>query len=129
MSDCQRFSNTPADITDEDHDMTGFIDVVRKNARVQYTEKEDLWTVVIYKPMSNDISLVRFGAGKDRYYHATAISPTTLSTKLSGTITWSTSDSNVATVANGVVTGVSSGTCAILAKDANENYECWVVTV
>ena len=52
---------------------------------------------------------------------------TTLNTKLTGTITWSTSDSNVATVSDGVVTNIGIGKCAILAKDEVGNYECWIV--
>ena len=129
MSDCQRFSNTPADITDDAHGMSGFIDVVRKNARVQNTETEDLWSVCIYKPDTNELDLIRFGAGKDRYFHVTPISPTTLTTQLSGTIAWSSSDTSVATVADGVVTEEGTGKCAVLAKDEDGNYECWIINV
>ena len=129
MDDCQRFSNTPTDITDDAHSMTGYIDVVKKNARVADTASEDLWSVCVYKPDANDLDIIRFGAGTDRYYHATPIAPTTVTTKLTGTVTWSSSDTSVATVSAGAITGVATGRCAVLAKDVIGNYECWIVDV
>ena len=129
MQDCQRFSDLAEDVTDQAHGMSGFIDVVRKCARVQNTATEDLWSVGVYKPDTNELSLIRFGAGKDRYFHVTPIAPTTLTSKLSGTLTWNSSDDAVATVADGVVTGVATGRCAILAHDESDNYECWIVEV
>lgn len=129
MQDCQRFSNIEETITDEDHSITGYIDNVRKNARTANTYTEDCWTMCVYKPIENEFDLIRFGAGIDRYFHVTPISPDTLTTRLSGTITWSSSDTSVATVSSGVVTGVGTGKCAILAKDENSNYECWIVEV
>ena len=129
MQDCQRFTDIAETVTDEDHSITGYIDHVRKNARTSGTVTEDCWTMCVYKPIENELDLVRFGAGIDRYFHITAIAPTTLTSKLTGTLTWSSSDTSVATVADGVVTGVATGRCAILAKDANDNYECWIITV
>lgn len=127
--DCQRFSPRSEDATDDAHETTGFIDVIRANARKQYTPTEDCWSVCIYKPDSNELSSIRFGAGKDRYFHITPIAPTALSSKLSGTLTWTTSNSAVATVSNGIVTGISAGKCAVLAKDESGNYECWIIEV
>lgn len=132
MQCCQRFSSISEDITDETHSMTGFIDVVRFPARERYTATEDCWSVGVYKPNSKELSLIRFGAGKDRYFHITPIAPiapATLTSKLSGTLTWSSSNDAVATVADGVVTGVAAGRCAILAKDETGNYESWIVDV
>lgn len=129
MQDCQRFSDLAEDVTDQAHGMSEFIDVVRKCARVQNTATEDLWSVGVYKPDTNELSLIRFGAGKDRYFHVTPIAPTTLTSKLSGTLTWNSSDDAVATVADGVVTGVATGRCAILAHDESDNYECWIIEV
>lgn len=129
MQDCQRYSSVSEDVTDDAHEMSGFMDVVRKNSRAQYTSTEDLWSVCIYKPDTNELSLIRFGAGKDRYFHVTPIAPTTLTTKLAGTITWSSSDTSVATVSDGLVSGVAAGKCAVLAKDETGNYECWVIVV
>ena len=131
MQDCQRFSNTPSDIVDDGTvtEMSGFIGEIIKNARVQYTASEDLWTVGVYKPITNELSLIRFGAGRDRYFHVTPIAPATLTTKLTGTITWSSSDTAVATVADGVVTGAATGKCAVLATDESGNYECWIIVV
>lgn len=133
MQDCQRFSNTVGGIitpdSEDTHGISGFIDAVVKPARVQYTASEDAWSVNIYKPLTNEFSMIRFGAGADRYFHVTPIAPTTVTSKLNGTLTWSTSDDSVATVADGIITGVATGKCAILAKDADGNYECWVVNV
>lgn len=129
MIDCQRFSNVATDVTDEAHDMSGYIDVVRKNARAQYTATEDLWEVCVYKPDTNEFSMIRFGAGLDRYFHVTPIAPSTVTTKLTGTVTWSSSDTDVATVADGVITGAATGRCAVLAKDEAGNYEAWIVDV
>lgn len=129
MQDCERFSDVSETITDETQGMTGFIDVVRKNARISGTATEDCWSVCVYKPIDNELDLIRFGAGIDRYFHITPISPTTVTTKLSGTITWSSSDTAVATVSGGAITGVAKGKCAVLAKDETGNYECWIVEV
>lgn len=135
MQDCQRFVNTNGEsLAPEDADATtgftgGFIDYKIRNARTSGTYTEDLWSVCVYKPDVNDLSLIRFGAGADRHFHVTPIAPGTVATKLEGTITWSTSDSSVATVSSGVITGVATGNCAILAKDENGNYECWIVNV
>jgi len=133
MQDCQRFSNTEGAIitpdSEDTHSITGFIDNIVKPARTQYTASEDAWSVNIYKPLTNDFSMIRFGAGADRYFHVTPIAPTTVTSKLSGTLTWSTSNDAVATVADGVITGVTAGKCAIIAKDEDGNYECWIVNV
>lgn len=109
--------------------VSGYIDVIGNPSRTPETATEDCWTVCVLKPQSKELSMIRFGAGVDRYFHYNPIAPTTLSTKLSGTITWSSSNTSVATVSNGVVTGVASGTCAILAKDTAGNYESWTITV
>ena len=129
MQDCQRFSDISETITDETHGMSGFIDNVRKNARIAETESEDCWSVCIYKPIENELDMIRFGAGPDRYFHATPVGASTVTTKLSGTVAWSTSDATVATVNGGVITSVGSGRCAVIAKDENANYECWIVEI
>ena len=108
--------------------ITGYIDEMGNPSRTQGTYTEDLWTVCVLKPNSGELDCIRFGAGNDRYFHYVPIAPTTLTTRLSN-VTWSSSDTSVATVSDGVVTGVASGTCAILAKDAEGNYEAWTVTV
>lgn len=127
MEGCQRFSAGEDRVIS--NEMVGYIEPPFVAGRQQYTATEDLWSVCVYKPVSNEISVIRFGAGKDRYFHVTPIAPATLTTKLTGEITWSSSDEAVATVADGVVTGVAAGRCAVLAKDETGNYECWVVVV
>lgn len=134
MEVCQRFcdDNTEDVIitpTDEENptEITGFIDNIVYPAREAQTASEDAWTVCVYKPRSDELDLIRFGAGHDRYFHCTPITPTTVTSKLTGTLTWSSSDASVATVSGGVITGVGTGRCAILAKDDEGNYECWIV--
>ena len=109
--------------------VTGYIDAIGTPARTAETYTEDAWSVCVYKPQSNEFDMIRFGAGTDRYFHVTPVVPTTLSTRLSGTVTWHSSDDAVATVTDGVVTGVSTGRCAVFAKDADGNIEVWIVTV
>ena len=107
--------------------ITGYIDAITTDTRTPFTASEDLWSVCIYKPISNVIHTIRFGSGNDRHFHVTPIEPQTVSTILDGVITWSTSDVSVATVNNGTISRVGPGMCAILAKDTNGNYECWTV--
>lgn len=108
--------------------ISGFIDTKDAPARTAGTYTEDAWTACVLKPNSGELDCIRFGGGFDRYFHYLPIAPTTLTTRLSD-VTWSSSDTSVATVSDGVVTGVASGTCAILAKDSEGNYEAWIVTV
>lgn len=131
MSDCTRFTETTGSQTtpEEATEISGFIDTITKAPRTKGTYTEDLWSVCIYKPFSDELSLIRFGGGADRYFHIAPISPSTVTTKLTGTITWSSSNSEIATVADGTITGISSGKCAILAKDEIGNYECWIVNI
>lgn len=129
MQDCQRYCSVTNDSINGRSDITtGFIDVIRKNARSKEDARKDLWSVGIYKPISKDFDFIRFGAGKDRYFHTAPVSPQTLVSRFDSP-TWSTSDENIATVVDGVVTGVATGKCTIVARDVDENYECWIVNV
>lgn len=124
----QKFDNP--DVTSTSFQkMTGQIDGLHSPLQTAGDYTQDCWTVCIYKAMSNELDLIRFGAGDDRYIHCTPISPSTVVSKLSGELTWSSSDTSVATVSGGVISGVSSGKCAVVATDANNNRECWVVSV
>lgn len=127
MNVCQKFE--VANISDAGHQkITGYVDQMYAPSRTAGTHTEDAWTVCVLKPNSKEFDCIRFGAGVDRYFHYDPIAPTTLSSRLSN-VTWSSSDTSVATVSNGVVTGVASGTCGILAKDSEGNYECWTIKV
>jgi len=127
MNVCQKFevANTS---TSQYQMITGYVDGLNAPVRTANTYTEDAWTVCVLKPNSKEFDCIRFGAGADRYFHYEPIAPTTLSSRLSN-VTWSSSDTSVATVSNGVVTGVASGTCGILAKDSEGNYECWTIKV
>lgn len=83
---------------------------------------------------SDKLYMVRVGAGASRivnYFPKSVASSSTLSltTELTGTITWATRDGSIATVSEGVVTGVSSGYVGILATDENGKQEVWTVKV
>ena len=108
--------------------ISGYIDVITAPSRTANTYTADAWTACVLKPNSYELDCIRFGGGNDRYFHYNAIAPTTLTSRLTG-VTWSSSDTSIATVADGVVTGVASGTCGILAKDSTGNYEAWTIRV
>lgn len=128
MQVCQKFEK--ANTGSSGYGMIeGYIDELGNPDRTAETYTADAWSICLYKPISNEFDMIRFGAGVDRYFHVTPIAPTTVTSKLTGTLTWSTSDATVATVSGGVITGVGSGRCGILAKDADGNYECWTVRV
>ena len=77
---------------------------------------------------------VRIGAGVSRIVNFTPISVSvgntyTLTSELSGTLTWATQNSAKATVSSGVVTAVASGCAGIIATDENGKQEYWIVKV
>lgn len=78
--------------------------------------------------------MTRVGAGVSRIvnYSHKAVSvggSISLTCKLSGTITWQTRNSNIATVSNGTVAGVASGCVGIIATNENGEEEYWIVKV
>ena len=81
---------------------------------------------------NGDVKEVKIGRGFDHKYNSGINSVSvgntlTLTTDISNP-TWSTSDSNVAIVNNGVVSGVSSGMVVITAKGTS-NKESWCIVV
>lgn len=124
---CQKFEKANISATGYQQ-ISGYIDGIRNPDRVAYSSTADAWSVVVYKPLSEELSVIRFGAGVDRYIHCGAVAPGTLISRFADA-TWSSSDTSVATVADGVVTGVAVGKCAVIAKDTNGNVEAWVINV
>lgn len=130
MQDCQRFCpDVTEDMIDPEVSPSGaYIDVVRKNARAAGTASEDLWTACVYQPFSNNLFLVRFGAGVDRYLHCDPLQTArSVTTRLTGTVDWSTSDPDVATVSDGEISITGSGKCAVIAKNEAGDIEVWIV--
>ena len=122
---CQKFEMV--DTTEEGWlRISGYIDGMRVPERAEGTYTEDAWTICVLKPDSKELDMIRFGAGIDRYIHYDPISSGTLTTRFSSA-TWYTSDSDVATVSDGVVTITGTGRCAIYAKDSDGNIEIWVI--
>ena len=68
----------------------------------------------------------RVGRGESRIFHLTPVSSsTTLTTTLTGTITWSSGDTDIATVSNGTITRLTTGT-VIIKADNGTTAEVWV---
>ena len=107
--------------------INGYIDVMSAPTRTEGTYTEDLWSICVYKPETKDFSVIRFGAGVDRYFHVNPISSNQSVTSILSNVTWSSSNTSIATVSNGAITVSGTGRCAILAKDTLGNYECWIV--
>ena len=80
------------------------------------------------------LAMVRVGAGASRVIH---LSPTpvpsgssvSLDTELTGTVTWASNDTSIATVSGGSVSGVASGVTGIIATDENGKREYWIIKV
>ncbi len=125
---CTKF--TPANTSSSIYSVIdGEIDGIKSPSKTIGTYTEDLWSICIYKPVSNEFDMIRFGAGTDKFVHCSAISEGTVTTKLTGTIIWSTTNEAVATVSDGTITRVGAGKCAVLAKDEDGNIEVWVVVM
>ena len=76
----------------------------------------------------------RFGAGNDRIIHGDVhivnVGGTiTLNSVLDGTLTWTSQDTGIATISDGVVTGVTSYYVAVFAEDAAGKREYFIVYV
>lgn len=64
---CEDYTYTPNDVVGTNiHSYTPATAV--KPARMRYTVTQDLWDVIIVRPASRTVKLVRFGAGTDRAY-------------------------------------------------------------
>ena len=114
--------------------INGTVDGLHKAQNILGTSDEDCWTVCVFKPVSKELSMIRFGAGKDQYLHyesrniSEGSSSVTLNSKLSKVV-WSTSDASIATVSGGTVSAVSIGRCGIVATDQDGNREVYVIKV
>ena len=81
---------------------------------------------------TNTVYCERVGSGANRIIHCDLVTvdgSETLSTEYAGTVTWETSDEAIVTVADGVVTAVSTGNALITAIDENGKQEAWIVAV
>lgn len=97
-----------------------------KNSQTAGTITEQAFDVVSLDYTNNLAYYERIGRGKSRIIHLISVSASTaLSTSLTGTITWSSSDDNIATVSNGTITRVTTGT-VIIKADNGTTEEVWV---
>ena len=105
--------------------------------RVDGTLSYFCWDTMQYDRENSKIIAYRFGAGADRHINLGINSVSvggniTLTTSLSGTITWtiySKSSANVASINNGVVTGIESGNATACAEDENGVKEFFSIVV
>ena len=101
---------------------------VRPMARELHTVAEHAFDVVHVNTQSATIHMFRIGAGHNRIYHLDNMTSVgTLSTELTGAITWTSSDTSVATVSGGTVAVIGSGRTRIVATDESGNTETWTI--
>lgn len=67
-STCSKFESIDV-TTNSMSAITGYVDGIVSPVRTEGTETEQAWDVVIVRPTSRKINLVRFGAGSDREYN------------------------------------------------------------
>lgn len=106
----------------------------RQNSRINplsrqlYTVSEQAFDAVSLDTNNKILDMIRVGAGYNRTFHLENVTTaTTLTTKLSGTIIWTSSNSSIATISNGIITPVGIGRTRIVATDENGNREVWTV--
>ena len=98
------------------------------------TINENAFEVVEIDKTNKIINLIRIGAGNNRFIHydvneVVVNNSTTLISSLSGTLTWTSKNTNIATVSSNTVTGVASGYASIYASNENGEEEYFVVKV
>lgn len=81
------------------------------------------------KPVVTSITLDKSALQVETSKTATLTATVTAEEGADKTVTWSTSDGSVATVANGVVSGVKAGTATITAKAGEKTATCAVTVV
>lgn len=90
------------------------------------TVNEQAFDVVHLDTKNKVLIMTRIGAGPDRIFHLSPLhESTTLSTMLSGSVSWESTQGSVANVSNGIVSVVGTGRTRIVAKDADGNTESW----
>ena len=116
----------PVIITDTDSWLTH-----SESGATEGTITEQAFDVVTIDYVNEITRCVRIGRGGNRTVHYSPIISTenavTLTTELSGTITWDSASTGYATVSGGIVTKVANGNSVITATDEDGNSEIWVV--
>ena len=127
-SECAKMNNVTEDTTTA---TKGSLTAYYYGRNINNATSES-WDVVVLRPNSSKLFYIRFGAGVNRIFNYIPVSVTTtesLTSVLTGTLTWSSSNTSVATVSNGTVTAVASGRAEIKAADTDGNFEVWFVDV
>lgn len=102
--------------------------------------REDLWNAVVIDQTNSLVSVIRFGAGNDRYVHLTPVevpagSTATLTPSVITASSWTSrsSESSSISIADGVVTVDSAATSdsrlTARAVDSSGNMEIWCIKV
>ena len=104
------------------------------SVRTLGTIHEHAFDVFNLKTNNRNIYTTRIGEGGDRIIHGSVFGvdlgdTRTITSAMSGTLTWSSNDSSIVTITSGVAAGVSQGTTFVWAEDENENKEYWIINV
>ena len=83
---------------------------------------------------TSKLNIFRFGVGNNRFFSPSTIEISiaqnvSLTTQLTGDISWYINDSTIATISNGVVTGVNNGYTWAMAQDGKKNKEFYNIHV
>jgi hypothetical protein len=123
---------TTCDAIGKQHYTEGITDYTRNSGTIS----EQAFDVIHLDIKNNVIYTKRIGAGYDRIYHTDVKtvaqgSTLTLTSMLTGTLTWSVHRDAIITVSNGVVAGVRNdlGAGFVAATDENGNREIFIIKV
>ena len=97
-----------------------------------YNHVTPTFDLCAYDHAADTLYTNRIGNGANRILHCeqVAVSTTeTLTATITGTLTWASIDTSVATVSDGTVTAVASGYSLISATNENGESEAWVIAV
>lgn len=92
------------------------------------------YDVYVINTETKDIRIFRDGAGVDRYIHSTTYEVSVgnsveLPTQMTGTIIWHIYNTDIATMQDGTITGVSQGSTYAYAQDENGNFEYYNINI
>lgn len=126
------YTNTGIPLVATDTDSSR-LSSANKYTYTQGTITEHAFDIVTVDTTGRNVECVRVGRGRDRRINGgvnsiSAGGTTALTTILTGTVAWESSDTSVATVNSGTVTGVAAGSAIITAIDEGKE-EYWYVIV
>lgn len=100
--------------------------------KTSFTAESTAFCVFVNDPDNDILYSYHYGAGIDRIVHYDSLlvsGSATVRSTLFGTLTWSTNNSSVVVVNEGIITAIGTGNALALATDVNGNIEMWNVSV